>query len=83
MTDGEAARIDDVMPKDDEQGVNTKTGIVYAAVFSVFLSVVSLMIVGWLLDRWLNTSPWLVVAGIVLGATVGFYQFIRLISKVS
>ncbi len=72
------------MPKDDdEQGVNTKTGIVYAAVFSVFLSVVSLMIVGWLLDRWLNTSPWLVVAGIVLGATVGFYQFIRLISKVS
>jgi F0F1-type ATP synthase assembly protein I len=34
-----------------------------------------------LCDRWLGTKPWLMVAGIVLGAIVGFYQFIRLTSK--
>ncbi len=27
--------------------------------------------IGWLLDRWLDTEPWLLVAGIVLGAGLG------------
>jgi F0F1-type ATP synthase assembly protein I len=36
---------------------------------------------GWLLDRWLGTS-WLMVAGIILGSFVGFYEFIRIISKI-
>ncbi|MBY5163364.1 AtpZ/AtpI family protein [Salsipaludibacter albus] len=29
--------------------------------------------IGWLLDRWLDTGPWLLVAGIVLGVVLGFY----------
>ena len=36
---------------------------------------------GWLLDRWLGTGPWLMVAGIVLGSILGLYEFIRLSSK--
>jgi len=39
--------------------------------------------VGWLLDWWLGTAPWLLVTGIVLGAVAGFYQFVRLTSKLS
>lgn len=30
-------------------------------------------LVGWGLDAWLNTGPWLLVTGIVLGASLGFY----------
>jgi ATP synthase protein I len=43
--------------------------------------VVAGLIAGWLMDRWLGTRPWLLVAGIVLGAVAGFYQFIRISSK--
>jgi ATP synthase protein I len=71
------------MPERDEENVTRKSGLVYAAVLSFVLSTVVLMGFGWALDRWLGTSPWLVVAGIVVGAGVGFYQFIRLLSRIS
>jgi len=34
-------------------------------------------------DRWLGTHPWLLVAGIVSALSPGFYQFIRISSKLS
>ena len=71
------------MSERDEQEVTRKSGLVYAAVFAIISSIVVFLVVGWLLDRWLGTSPWLLVCGIILGAAVGFYEFIRLISKAS
>ncbi|HYO99922.1 MAG TPA: AtpZ/AtpI family protein [Pyrinomonadaceae bacterium] len=71
------------MAKRDEQNVTGKSGVVYGAVMSLAMSIVSCLFVGWLLDHWLGTSPWLIVAGIVLGSVVGFMQFIRLMSRVS
>jgi ATP synthase protein I len=65
----------------DDQEENRKSGVAYAAALSLFFSVASLCGVGWLLDRWLETKPWLMLTGIVLGAVAGFYQFIRLTSK--
>lgn len=29
--------------------------------------------IGWLLDRWLHTTPWLLVIGFVVGTVAGFY----------
>ena len=69
------------MPGQDKEEANRKSGIAYAAALTLFASVVSLCGIGWLLDRWLGTKPWLMVIGIVLGAAVGFYEFIRLTSK--
>ena len=69
--------------EDDQQETNRKSGLAYAAAFSLFSAVVAGLIAGWLMDRWLGTRPWLLVAGIVLGAVVGFYQFIRVSSKLS
>ena len=70
------------MPEnEDEQEVTRKSGVAYAAGLTIFVSVVSFMGVGWLLDRWLGTS-WLMVTGLVLGAVVGFYEFIRIITKI-
>lgn len=67
----------------EDQEANRKSGIAYAAALNLFASVVVFCGVGWLLDRWLGTAPWLLVAGVVLGAVVGFYQFVRLTSKLS
>ena len=53
----------------------------YAAALSIFFSVLAGFGIGWALDKWLGTTPWMVVAGIVLGSALGFYEFIRLTSK--
>ncbi len=65
----------------DDGDVNRKSGVAYAAALSLFFSVAAMTGIGWLLDRWLGTRPWLLVTGLVLGAVAGFYQFIRLTSK--
>jgi ATP synthase protein I len=71
------------MAGEDQQETNRKSGLAYAAAFSLFSAVVAGLIAGWLMDRWLGTRPWLLVAGIVLGAVIGFYQFIRVSSRLT
>ena len=65
-----------------EQETTRRSGVAYAAGLTIFFAVLSFMGVGWVLDRWLGTG-WLMVAGIVLGAVVGFYEFIRIISRLN
>ena len=72
-----------VQSDEEKTEANRKSGLAYAAAFSLFASVVSGLLVGWLLDRWLGTRPWLLVVGIVLGSVAGFYELIRTISKIS
>jgi len=69
------------MPETPNQEANRKSGLAYAAALNLFVSVIVLSGVGWLVDRWLATKPWFLVAGVVLGSIVGFYQFIRLSAK--
>jgi len=69
--------------EENKEEINRKSGMAYAAAISLFAGVVSGLIAGWLLDRWLGTGPWLLVVGIVLGAAAGFYEFIRITSKIT
>jgi ATP synthase protein I len=69
--------------EENKEEINRKSGMAYSAAFSLFASVVSGLIGGWLLDRWLGTAPWLLVAGIILGAAAGFYELIRITSKIT
>lgn len=70
-------------PEEEEQSINQKSGLAYAAAFTLFLTVATLLGLGLLLDRWLHTGPWLLVTGIVLGSVVGLYQFIRMTSRMN
>ena len=69
------------MSRRNDEDENGKSGVAYAAGLSLFFSVAAMTGIGWLFDRWLGTEPWLLVVGLVLGAAVGFYEFIRLTSR--
>lgn len=34
---------------------------------------------GFVLDRWLGTSPWLLVGGLIAGLVVGFFELARIV----
>ena len=65
------------MPDDDQQETNIKSGLAYGAAIALFAAVVGGLIVGWLLDRWLGTSPWLMLAGLGFGIAAGFVNLFR------
>ena len=67
------------MPSVQEE--NRKTGFAYAAGITLFAVVVTFCGLGYLLDRWLGTDPWLLIAGIVVGSAAGLFEFIRMSSK--
>ncbi len=71
------------MSERDDQETNRKSGLAYAAALTLFASVATFLGLGWLLDRWLGTSPWLLVCGVVLGSGLGLYEFVRITSKLS
>jgi F0F1-type ATP synthase assembly protein I len=59
-----------------------KSGLALSAGIVFFGSVVALMVVGYLADRFFNSSPTGLVVGIILGSIVGFVQFFRLTSQI-
>jgi len=41
------------------------------------------ILVGYLLDRWLNTGPWMVITGIILGLTSAIVGLVRVLNRLS
>lgn len=59
-----------------------KTGLALSAGITLFSAVVVFMIIGYIADRFFNSSPTGLIIGIVFGALIGFYQFFRLTSQI-
>jgi F0F1-type ATP synthase assembly protein I len=59
-----------------------KSGLAWSAGIAFFGAVVFLMILGWGFDLLFGSSPWGLVAGIVLGSIIGFVQFFRISSQI-
>jgi ATP synthase protein I len=68
------------MPESKEE-TNRKSGYAYAAGITLFAVVATFCGLGWLLDKWLGTQPWLLIGGVVFGSAAGLFQFIRISSK--
>ncbi len=47
------------------------------------LSMVFFVVGGYLLDRWLGTAPWLLIAGAVLGMVAFFVQLFRVVGEMN
>ena len=59
-----------------------QSGLAYSAAIAFFASVVFMLIIGWGADLLFGTSPWGMVAGIVIGSIIGFVQFFRINSRI-
>ncbi|CAN5317873.1 hypothetical protein BH10ACI1_BH10ACI1_23140 [soil metagenome] len=87
FVDSEETRADEIFfqpPVEKEMPAETarKTGLALSAGITLFGSVVALMIVGYLFDRYFGTSPKGLIVGIILGSIFGFIQFFRLTSQI-
>lgn len=58
-----------------------KSSLAYGAVTVLIVGILLFMAIGWAIDKYFHTTPWGIVVGIIFGAIVGFYQFIRLTSE--
>jgi F0F1-type ATP synthase assembly protein I len=70
----------DPNPESEAESIR-KSGLAYGAVTALIGSILVFLAIGWAVDKYLNTAPWGIAIGIILGAIIGFYQFIRLSSQ--
>lgn len=50
---------------------------VFFASYGLIGAIVPMGTIGLAADRWLNTAPWMLMAGLAAGMAVGFYALIR------
>ncbi len=62
------------LPESTDETVR-RSGLAYSAGIVFFVSVAFLMLLGWFADLLLGSSPFGLVAGIVIGSMIGFVQF--------
>jgi F0F1-type ATP synthase assembly protein I len=55
----------------------TRSGPVAAASYVLVAAILGLGGLGFVLDRWLGSEPWLLLAGLALGIVVGFYELVK------
>ncbi|MGH9309216.1 MAG: AtpZ/AtpI family protein [Vicinamibacterales bacterium] len=56
-----------------------RSASVAGASYSLIGAIVLLGGAGYFADEWLETSPWLLVSGLLLGIIVGFYELARVV----
>jgi F0F1-type ATP synthase assembly protein I len=54
-----------------------------AASYTLIGSIILLGLIGYAVDRWLGTSPWFLVTGLLLAIIVGFYELAKVAFKSS
>ena len=55
----------------------TRAAPAMAASYGLVGAILLFAAIGYGLDRWRGTSPWFLLAGLVLGVVVGFYELIK------
>jgi len=67
-----------MMTKKSEQN---KLALAFSVGAVVSANIIGGIIVGYLLDRWLNTAPWMIVTGLILGTIFAFIGVYRIMSQ--
>ena len=67
-------------PRETEQ---RKLAIAFSVGTVITSNIIGGVIAGYLLDRWLGTAPWLIVAGVVLGTIGAFVSLYRMMTRLA
>lgn len=59
-----------------------RSGLAYSIGVVFVVSVVFMLLLGWIADWILGTKPWGLVGGIVVGSIIGFVQVVRISSRI-
>ena len=54
-----------------------QAGPYMSASYMLIGSILGLGLLGYFLDRWFNTSPWLAICGLLLGVVIGIWELAR------
>lgn len=65
---------------DDKDSFVAAFGIYGAVGFQLAFAVIAGIYLGYLVDNYLGTSPWLTLVGMIVGVTGGFYNLIRIVN---
>jgi F0F1-type ATP synthase assembly protein I len=68
------------MPENSEQ---SKFALAFAIGGIIAYNIAGGIILGYLLDRWLKTSPWLSITGLILGTIGAFAGLYRIMSRLN
>jgi F0F1-type ATP synthase assembly protein I len=60
---------------------NRKLALAFSVGTVMTSNIVGGIILGYLLDRWFRTAPWMIVTGLVLGTVSAFLGLYRIVSR--
>ena len=63
------------------QNIVKQSGPAAAASYGLIASVLIFTYFGWIIDRKIDSSPFAILIGMLLGVIIGFYHLIKVVSK--
>ena len=63
------------------QNVARQSGPAAAASYGLIASILIFTYFGWMIDRKIDSSPFAILIGVLLGMIVGFYNLIKVVRK--
>ncbi|MGH9754862.1 MAG: AtpZ/AtpI family protein [Blastocatellia bacterium] len=66
-----------------DESEQSKLAIAITVVTLFSSNILGGILVGYLLDRWLGTNPWMIIAGIVLGLASAIIGLIRILNRLN
>jgi ATP synthase protein I len=55
----------------------SRTAPVAAAAYTLIGGIILFGAIGYALDRWLGSEPWMLIGGLLTGMVVGFYELVK------
>ena len=59
----------------------SRSAPVWMASYTLIGAILVLGLIGYALDKWRGTSPWFLLAGLLLGIVVGFWELAKTVFK--
>jgi len=58
-----------------------QSGPYMTASYTLIGAIIGLSLGGYFFDEWLDTAPWLLIAGLIIGLVIGFYEMAKVVFR--